>query len=182
MNRSRITKILTLLILVSLALTACNLTPTATPAMNGAMNDGMGADMSAMLTGDALRVENPMSRPSPLVAGTGAAYMMIVNPTEMADRLVAVSSPAAKVGEIHETVNDGGVMRMIPQPDGFEIPAKSVLELKPGGKHLMLIYLVAPLEIGQEIELTLTFEQAGEMIITVPVVDMAGMPTMDMGK
>ncbi len=178
MKPSRMTKILTLLILLSLALTACNLTPTAAPAMN----DGMGTDMSAMLTGDALRVENPMSRPSPLVAGTGAAYMMIVNPTEMADRLVAVSSPAAKVGEIHETVNDDGVMRMIPQPDGFEIPAKSVLELKPGGKHLMLIDLVAPLEIGQEIELTLTFEQAGEMVITVPVMDMAGMPAMDMGK
>ncbi len=178
MKCSRITKILTLILLVSLVLTACNLTPTATPAMN----DGMGTDMSAMLTGDALRVENPMSRPSPLMAGTGAAYMMIVNPTEMADRLVAVSSPAAKVGEIHETVNDGGVMRMVPQPDGFEIPAKSVLELKPGGKHLMLIDLVAPLEIGQEIELTLTFEKAGEMVITVPVVDMAGMPAMDMGK
>jgi len=173
MKTSRMTKILTFLILVSLALTACNVTPTATPAAD---------DMSAMLTGDAVRIENPMSRPSPLVGGTGAAYMTLVNPTDTADRMVAVSSPAAKVGEMHETVNDDGVMRMIPQPDGFEIPAKSMVELKPGGKHIMLIDLVAPLEIGQEFELTLTFEHAGEMTFTVPVMDMTGMPAMDMGK
>lgn len=178
MKLSRITKILTLLILVSLALTACNVTPTAAPAMN----DSMGGDMSAMLTGDALRVDNPRSRPAPLVGGTGAAFMTFVNPTDTADRLVAVSSPAAKVVEMHETVDDAGVMKMIPQPDGFEIPAKSMVELKPGGKHIMLIDLVAPLEVGQEFELTLTFEQAGEMTLTVPVMDMAGMPAMDMGK
>ena len=147
------------------------------PPSMGSADSGM-ADMEAMLTGDALRVEMPMSRPSPLAAGTGAAYMTLINPTETADRMIAASSPAAKVVELHETVNDGGVMRMIPQPDGFEIPARSVVELKPGGKHIMLIELVAPLEIGQEIELTLTFEQAGEMVLTVPVVDMAGMPAM----
>lgn len=177
MKPSRITKILTLMILLSLALTACNLTPTADPGMDGGSHD-----MTAMLTGDAVRVENPMSRPSPLVAGTGAAYMTIINPTDAADRLVSASSPAAKVGELHETVNDGGVMRMIPQPDGFEIPAKGMVELKPGGKHVMLIDLVAPLEIGQEIQITLTFEQAGEMILTVPVMDMAEMPAMEMNK
>jgi copper(I)-binding protein len=177
MKTSRITKILTLLILLSLALTACNLTPTATPAAGG-----MDMPAAPMLTGDALRVEQIRSRPAPLAGGTGAAYMMIVNPTDTADRMVAVSSPVAKVGEMHETVDDAGVMRMIPQPDGFEIPAKSMVELKPGGKHIMLIDLVAPLEVGQEFELTLTFEQAGEMTFTVPVMDMAGMPMMDMGK
>ncbi len=177
MKTSRITKFLTLLVLLSLALTACNLTPTVTPAAGG-----MEMPAAPMLTGDAVRVENIRSRPAPLVGGTGAAYMMIVNPTETADRLVAVSSPVAKVGEIHETVDDNGVMRMVPQPDGFEIPAKSMVELKPGGKHIMLIDLVAPLEVGQEFELTLTFQQAGDMVFTVPVMEMTGMPAMDMGK
>jgi len=177
MKSSRTTQILTLLILLSLVLTGCNLTPTA--------DSGMDGDMAPMLTGDAVRVEMARSRPAPLVGGTGAAFLTIVNPTDTADRLIAVSSPVARVGEMHETINDGGVMRMIPQPDGFEIPAKSMVTLEPGGKHVMLIDLVAPLEIGQTFDLTLTFEQAGKMVLTVPVMDMAGMtdmPSMDMGK
>ena len=183
MKFSRLTTTLTILLLLSLALTACNVTPTADSGMSGDM--GMGdmvdamADLDAMLTGDVLRVEQIRSRPAPLAGGTGAAYMYVVNPTDTADQLMAVSSPVAKVGEIHETVNDDGVMRMVPQPDGFEIPPMSVLELKPGGKHIMLIDLDAPLEVGDEYELTLTFREAGEMTFTVPVVEM-NMPMMNM--
>jgi copper(I)-binding protein len=60
-------------------------------------------------------------------------------------------------------------MRMRPQPQGFELPARGQLELKPGGKHVMLIGLAAPLEAGKEFELTLNFEKAGPIKVKVPV-------------
>ena len=132
------------------------------------------------LTGDALRVENAWARPSPMTAGNGAVYLTIVNPTDQADRLVAADSPAAENVELHETVNDGGVMRMEPRPEGFPVEPKSIVELKPGGKHVMLLGLKEPLEVGQEIQVTLTFEKAGEITVTAPVKEMG--EGMEMGK
>ena len=65
-----------------------------------------------------------------------------------------------------------GMGAMTMQPiESLELPAGETVALEPGGYHIMLIELVAPLETGQEIEVTLTFENAGERTITVPVRD-----------
>jgi len=116
-----------------------------------------------------ITIADPYSRTAPQEGGNGGAFMTITNGSSEADRLVSAQSPAAGTVEIHETIDDNGVMRMRPVPDGFEIPAGGKLELKPGGKHIMLIGLVAPLEPGQEIELTLNFEKAGAITVKVPV-------------
>ena len=114
-------------------------------------------------------VKDAMSRPSPMAANTGAAFMIIANNGQTPDRLLSAGSTAAKTVELHETVMADGVMKMEPRPEGFEIPAGGTLELKTGGKHIMLIDLVAPLEVDKTIEITLTFEKAGQMKVTVPV-------------
>lgn len=116
-----------------------------------------------------ITVKDPFARPSPTEGGTGGAFMTIVNNTRRPDRLVSAQCPAAKVVELHETINDAGVMRMRPQPEGFEIPFRGELELKPGGKHVMLIDLVVPLRAGESIEVTLNFEKAGAVKVQVPV-------------
>jgi periplasmic copper chaperone A len=121
--------------------------------------------------GGGITITDPFSRTAPQEGGNGGAFMTITNGSGEADRLVAAESPAAGTVEIHETIDDNGVMRMRPVPDGFEIPAGGKLELKPGGKHIMLIGLVAPLEPGKDIELTLNFEKAGAITVTVPVRD-----------
>lgn len=121
------------------------------------------------LNGDALHVEDAMARPSPMAAGNGAAYLTIVNPTDTADRLISVESSIAASTELHETIDDNGILRMIPRPEGFAIPAHSTLELKPGAKHIMFVDLVAPLEAGQTFELTLNFERTDSLTVTVPV-------------
>jgi copper(I)-binding protein len=117
----------------------------------------------------AITVENPFSRPSPSTGGNGGAFMTILNSSAISDRLVSVTSAASNVAELHETTEEDGVMKMRPMPEGFEIPAKGRLELKPGGKHVMLIGLTAPLIAGQEIEITLNFEKAGAIRVKVPV-------------
>ena len=116
-----------------------------------------------------IALKDPFSRASPDGATTGGAFITIANSGKEADRLVSASSPAAKTVELHETVMAEGVMKMEPHPEGWEIPAGGTLELAPGGKHIMLIDLVAPLEAGKSIELTLNFEKAGTKTIQVPV-------------
>jgi hypothetical protein len=117
-------------------------------------------------------ITEPIARPSPLEGGTAGAFMPIRNAGGQADRRRSAASPTAPVVELHETVNDKGVMRMVPQPDGWEISPGSLLELKPGGKHVMLIGLVHPLNAGETIEITLNFEKAGAIRVKMPVKEM----------
>lgn len=117
-------------------------------------------------------VQDPYARPAPNMGGSGGAFMVIANNSGQADRLLSATSPIAKMVELHETIMEGEVMKMVHQPQGFELPAGSKVELKPGGKHIMLMNLVAPLEAGQTIQITLKFEKAGEQTISVPVREM----------
>ena len=77
-------------------------------------------------------------------------------------------SPAAASVELHSMTMDGDVMKMR-QVDAIDLPAGQTVELKPGGYHLMLIGLKAPLKAGDKFPLTLKFEKAGEVIVTVKV-------------
>jgi periplasmic copper chaperone A len=120
-------------------------------------------------------IKDPFTRATPAGADTGGAFVTIANNGKDADRFVSASSPAAKTVELHETVDDNGVMKMEPRPEGWEIPAGGTLELKPGGKHIMLIGLTAPLEAGKKIRMTLNFEKAGAKTIDVPVQTLSGM-------
>ena len=124
-------------------------------------------------------VENARARAMPMAGGTGTAFMLILNGTDAPVRFTAAASDIAEAVELHETVDDNGVMRMIPQPDGFEIPAGGSVELAPGGKHVMFIGVNAPLEAGATFTLTLNFEGADPIVLAVPVVAMDGMPAME---
>lgn len=99
----------------------------------------------------------------------GGGFMTITNIGTGADRLVSGSSPAAAKVEIHTMSMDGGIMRMRPIKDGLDVPAGGKLELKPGGYHIMLIGLKAPLERGKLVPLTLKFEKAGTTTVNLKV-------------
>jgi copper(I)-binding protein len=72
-------------------------------------------------------------------------------------KLVSASSPAAGVVEIHEMKMEGSTMRM-GAIAGLDLPAGKAVELKPGGYHVMLMDLKAPLTAGQTVDLTLVVE------------------------
>jgi len=74
-------------------------------------------------------------------------------------RLVGVETPVAASGEIHEMKMEGDVMRMR-QIDGLDLPQGQMVELKPGGYHLMFQQLKAPLQDGSEVPMTLVFTDA----------------------
>jgi copper(I)-binding protein len=77
----------------------------------------------------------------------------------------------ASSGEDMEGMDEGeGEMTMRPV-DGIDIPAEGTVTLEPGGYHVMLIDLAKPLAAGETFDLTLTFENAGEQVVTVTVRD-----------
>ena len=75
-------------------------------------------------------------------------------------KLVGVSSPVAGVAEIHEMKMEKDVMKMAALPSGLDLPAGKAVELKPGGYHVMLMDLKAPLAKDTTVPLTLTFQDA----------------------
>jgi len=129
-------------------------------------------------SGAEIKITDPWARPSSAMASAGAAYMTITNNGSAADALLGASSPAAATVEVHETVvmgspapgasGDSGMMGMQPV-SRLEIPAGGSVELKPGSYHVMLIGLKQDLKAGATIEITLTFERAGEVTLSVPV-------------
>jgi copper(I)-binding protein len=113
-----------------------------------------------------IEVKDAWARATPGKAENGAAYLTIVTPA--ADKLVAVSSPAAKKTGLHTMTTEGGVMKMRPL-DGLDVPANQPVTLKPGGVHIMLQGLNEPLQAGKSFPLTLTFEKAGQREVEVAV-------------
>lgn len=99
---------------------------------------------------------------------TSAAYMTIRNAGSQADRLLEVRSPVAEVVETHITQTRDGVASMS-RVDGIDVPASSSVALEPGGMHIMLINLNQDLNPGDNIQLTLVFEQSGEIEVNAPV-------------
>ncbi len=75
-------------------------------------------------------------------------------------KLIAGSSPAAGVVEIHEMKMEKDVMKMSALSNGLELPAGKAVELKPGGYHVMLMDLKAPLAKDSTVPLTLTVQDA----------------------
>lgn len=116
-----------------------------------------------------LKVGHPWSRATPPSAKVGAGYLSIANQGGVPDRLIAASSPAAGRVEIHEMSMESGVMRMRELAQGLAVPAGQRVELKPGGLHLMLMDLAAPLREGGMVPVTLTFERAGRLEVELKI-------------
>jgi copper(I)-binding protein len=101
----------------------------------------------------------------------GAVYFVIENQTGQDDTLMDVRGDTAEAVEVHlSQMDDKDVMTMERQ-ESVSIPAKSSVEFKPGGLHVMLIGLKKDLQMGDTFDITLVFQNAGEININVPVTD-----------
>lgn len=115
-----------------------------------------------------LKIDGAWARATAGMARNGAAYMTIHNLGPVADRLVAASSPIAGTVELHAHLKDGDVMRMRPVA-AVEIAPGEPAVLQPGGLHVMMLDLKASLKDGDSFPLTLTFEKAGKVTVSVDV-------------
>ncbi len=90
-------------------------------------------------------------------------------------KLVGVSSPVAGVVEIHEMKMEKDVMKMAALPNGLDLPAGKVVELKPGSYHVMLMDLKAPLAKDTTVPLILTLQDAKGVKSNVELKVLVGM-------
>ena len=118
-----------------------------------------------------LQIGHPYARATVPNQSAGGAYLSIENNGKNSDKLVAVASPIAKNVGIHTMSMDGNVMRMREVP-GIEIKPSGKVVMQPGnGYHIMLTGLKQPLKVGDKFPLTLTFEKAGKVEVSVMVQD-----------
>jgi copper(I)-binding protein len=133
--------------------------------------------VTALAENASVQVEHPWARPS--AGQTGAVYMTIANKGPVDDRLVSAVTPVADQAQLHTEVNDKGIIKMRPV-SAIDVKPGGQTMLKPGGLHLMLIGLKQPLKVGESFPLTLTFEKAGTLDVTVTVEKAAAMGGMKM--
>ena len=125
--------------------------------------------LSAAEQGKSIQIEKPWTRASIVKSRPAAAYMTIINHSGKADRLVSASSPVAGKVSVHLSEMTNGVMQMGPMHDLLLEPGEKVT-LKPGGLHLMLMKLKAPLKKGNTLPLILIFETTGKIDVQAQIV------------
>ncbi|MEY2777525.1 MAG: hypothetical protein RLY30_1623 [Pseudomonadota bacterium] len=130
------------------------------------------AATGALAQASDIMVVNPQAFATREGQPNAAAFVEIHNHGKSADRLTAVKFPSAVVGrgELHSMSHEDGKMVMR-ELKGVALPAGGTIKMQPGGDHLMLIGLKRSLKVGETLEATLVFEKAGEVKVSLPVVD-----------
>lgn len=115
-----------------------------------------------------IQIEQAWARASAGQAKTGVAYLALANTGEAGDRLIGAESPVADHVEFHLNIDDDGIMRMR-KVDAIDVEPGEPVVFRPGGLHVMLMDLAAPLREGQQFLLALTFEKSGTVEVSVDV-------------
>lgn len=139
----------------------------------------LGATLPSFASEAELTVTDATVRAVPPGTPTSGAFMTISNSSNVDRKLLKADSPVAKTVELHNHINDNGVMRMR-QVKEIEVKANDQVALKSGSYHIMLIGLKQTLNEGDSVPITLTFDDGSTKKIDAPV----KMPqaTMKMGS
>lgn len=140
-------------------------TTTLAAVLGAALSGG-----AAFAQDAAVKVDGAWARASVQGQKATGAFMRLT--AKDGARLVRAESPAAGVTEVHEMKMEGDIMKMRAVP-ALDLPAGKTVELKPGGYHVMLLDLKAPLAKDTSVPITLVFQDAkgaeSKLNLTVPV-------------
>jgi copper(I)-binding protein len=125
-------------------------------------------------------VEQAWARATPNGAKTGAIYMTLLNKGTADDRLLGASTAMAEEIQFHSEVNENGMVKMR-RLSSITVHPGTAITLKPNAIHAMMIGLREPMKKGQSFPLTLQFEKAGGITITVPIGSIGAMSPSGMG-
>jgi len=106
-------------------------------------------------------------------APNSAAYMMVMTQGDVGDKLISAETPIAERAELHDHILDGDVAKM-QKVDAIAINPGEPAALQPGGMHVMLMGVKDKLKEGDVVPLTLTFENAGEVTLEIPIKGLKG--------
>ena len=116
-----------------------------------------------------LVITQAWSRATPGGAKVGGGYLTIENKGTTPDRLIGGSADVAAKVQVHEMSMNNGVMTMRPVEEGLVIEPGKTVKLAPAGYHLMIMDLKSPLKQGDKVPVTLEFEKAGKVAVTLDV-------------
>ena len=119
-----------------------------------------------------IEVRDAFARATIGAAKNAVVYLKLRNRAGAADRLVGASTPVAERAEFHFHERDGDVLKMRCM-EAVDVGSHATVEFKPGGMHVMLLGLKAPLREGESLPLTLEFEASGALTVDVPVKSIA---------
>lgn len=134
-----------------------------------------------------IMIMNPMIRATPPAAPAAGGFVTLHNMGDTDDTLISASISADVAGkvELHTMEMDGDIMRMFEVEGGIPVPAGEMVQLMPGGLHIMLMGLKEGLAEGANHEVTLVFENSGEVTLPFSVLplemvrEMVGAKMMD---
>jgi copper(I)-binding protein len=116
-----------------------------------------------------LVITEAWSRATPGGAKVGGGYLTIENKGSAPDRLIGASADVSAKIQVHEMAVNNGVMTMRPLENGLTIEPGKTVKLAPGGYHLMMLELKSPLKQGDKLPVTLEFEKAGKVKVSLEV-------------
>ena len=164
MNTSTTLRLAALVAAAGLTLTACAATPAPTPP---AASQGV-AEASTVVT-----ITDAWFKAAD--EGMSGAFGTFNNAGADDVTIVSASSEVAHMVELHETTeNASGELEMREVKGGFTIPAGGSFALEPGANHLMFMGLMAPLQAGATVEVTVTFDDGSTFAFEAPVKDYSG--------
>lgn len=133
---------------------------------------GMTAFSQEIVCANSVDIQNPWVREPIAGSSNTAAYLTFNNKGNTLCILSGAKTRVAKRVELHEHINQNGVMRMR-QVSGIVLPKQTQTELKPGGLHLMLFDLTSDLKSGNGIDMTLEYEDKSQKTIVLPMLTSA---------
>ena len=126
----------------------------------------------AAVFGADVEIEGAYARASIPNVPNSAAFFVIKNNSDKDIAITSANSDIAEKNELHTHIKENKMMKMM-KIEKLVVPAKSSLELKSGGDHVMLMGLKKELKVGDEISLKLSFSDGDKKSIKVPVKDLA---------
>ena len=157
MSSSRLVRVLVALVaVVALPLAACS-------SDGGSSGSGNGSDGGKIEVRDATVAV-------PLNPSQAAVRFVIDNGTDVDDALIGATSPVAAGAMVHKSDVDAEGRSTMDAVPSLPIPAEASIVFDPGGLHVMLTGLTEDLEEGDTFPMTLLFEEAGKVDVTVDVV------------
>ena len=126
----------------------------------------------AAVFGADVKIEGAYARASIPNVPNSAAFFVIKNNSDKDIAITSANSDVAEKNELHTHIKENKMMKMM-KIEKLVVPAKSSLELKSGGDHVMLMGLKKELKAGDEISLELSFSDGDKKSIKVPVKDLA---------
>src|SRR4030081_3512923 len=116
-----------------------------------------------------LVITQAWSRATPGGAKVAGGYLTIENKGSTPDRLIGGSADVADKLQVHQMTMNNGVMTMRPLNTGLTVEPGKTVKLAPGGYQLMMLDLKSPLKQGDKVPVTLEFEKAGKVKLSLDV-------------